>query len=211
MTTTTHDDNAATWRDLADQLTIDQVARFERMERLCESDAHKAFPNEERDQVVAEIRGGLLQEARWEAEQNLTDQHVFGHVPMPAGVKSAEHWEDDGTGAWTRRLSVSRRGVDRPGADSTVYVDGVQSADGAVKWSLFILAYGREALSPQQARLLAAHLIEAADEVDELDYLQAAAGCARCDDRGRIRTGTTRDGAATFRASLCRHDAEERD
>jgi hypothetical protein len=30
--TAKHDDNATTWRDLADQLTAEQIARFERVE-----------------------------------------------------------------------------------------------------------------------------------------------------------------------------------
>ncbi len=33
MTTYTHDDNATTWRDLADQLTPQQVAELEYCER----------------------------------------------------------------------------------------------------------------------------------------------------------------------------------
>ena len=110
--TTTHDDNASTWRDLADQLTHDQVARFERMEQLCLSDAHLAFPQKDRSETVADVLGGMLKEARWEAEQNLTDTHTFGHIALPPGITSADHWEDDGTGTWTRRLSVSCRSVE---------------------------------------------------------------------------------------------------
>lgn len=49
--------------------------------------------------------------------------------PRP-GAEQADHWEDDGTGTWTRRLAMSTRSVKRPGADSSVYVDGVQSTDG---------------------------------------------------------------------------------
>ena len=32
---TTDDDKATSWRDLADQLTPEQIARFERAEQLC--------------------------------------------------------------------------------------------------------------------------------------------------------------------------------
>ena len=137
-----------TWRDLADQLTPEQVTRFERLEQLCMTDAHHAFPQHDRDETVADVIGGMLKEARWEAQQNLTDEHTFGHIPLPAGVESADHWEDDGTGCWTRRLTVSSRSVERAGADSTVYVDGVQASDGTVAWSLYVLADDRQPFPP---------------------------------------------------------------
>jgi hypothetical protein len=151
---TTPDNTATTWRDLADQLTPEQIARFEHFERLLgATDVH----------VV-----GLLKDARWEAEQNLTDQHVFGHIPLPQGARSADHWEDDGTGRWTRRLSASSRSVDGTGTDATVYVDGVQSSDGAVAWSLYVLVDDRKPLSGEQARRFAAMIVAAADELDWL-------------------------------------------
>lgn len=166
--TTTHDDNATGWRDLADQLTPEQVSRFEHLEQLCLSDAHLAFPQKDRSETVADILGGMLDEARREAQQNLTDAHTFGHVALPRGVESADHWEADETGTWTRRLSVSSRSIDRAGADSTVYVDGVQDTDGTVEWSLFVLADDREPLTADQARQFAAMIVEAADELDWL-------------------------------------------
>ena len=71
----------------------------------------------------------LLAEARAEATRNLGD--TLFDVPAPAGRRAGpDHWEDDGTGTWTRRLAMSTRSVKRPGADSSVYVDGVQSTDG---------------------------------------------------------------------------------
>jgi hypothetical protein len=100
---TTDDDNATTWRDLADQLTPEQIARFDHAEQLCMTGAHLAFPQSDRSKTIADMLDGVLKEARWEAQQNLTDAHTFGHVPRPAGVESADHWEDDGTGTWTRR------------------------------------------------------------------------------------------------------------
>ena len=45
-------------------------------------------------------------------------------------------------------------------------VDGVQSTDGTVEWSLFVLADDREPLTSDQAREFAAALIDAADELD---------------------------------------------
>ena len=149
--TTAHDDTAATWRDLADQLTPAQIARFERYETLA---------------VDADIAADLLTEARAEATQNLGD--TLFDVPVPAGAEQVEHWEDDGTGTWTRRLSMSSRSVKRPGADSTVYVDGVQASDGTVQWSLFVVADDRKPFTAALARRFAAMLVEAADELDRL-------------------------------------------
>jgi hypothetical protein len=60
---TTHDDNATTWRDLADQLTPKQVASFECMERrLAEGGGgdHQA-------------RASLVEHAREYAQHNLID------------------------------------------------------------------------------------------------------------------------------------------
>jgi hypothetical protein len=167
---TTDDDNATTWRHLADQLTPEQIARFEHAEQICMTGAHLVFPQNDRSETLSSMLKGVLKEARWEAQQNLTDAHTYGHVPLPAGVgvESAEHWEADDTGTWTRRLSVSSRTLDRPGADSTVYVDGVQSTDGTVEWSLYVLADEREPMTADQARHFAAMLTEAADELDGL-------------------------------------------
>ena len=164
----TDDDNATTWRDLAEQLTREQIARFEHAEQLCITGAHLAFPQHDRSKTVADMLDGVLKQARWEAQQNLTDAHTFGHVPLPAGIKSADHWEADDTGTWTRRLSVSSRSIDRAGADSTVYVDGVQHSDDAVEWSLYVLADDREPLTSDQARQFAAMITAAADELDGL-------------------------------------------
>ena len=82
---TTDDDNATTWRDLANQLTPEQIARFDHAEQLCMTGAHLAFPQNDRSKTIADLLDGVLKEARWEAQQNLTDAHTFGHVPRPAG------------------------------------------------------------------------------------------------------------------------------
>jgi hypothetical protein len=100
---TTDDDNATSWRDLADQLTPEQIARFEHAEQLCMTGAHLAFPQNDRSKTVADMLDGVLKEARWQAPQNPTDARTFGRVPRPAGVESADHGGDDGTGTWTRR------------------------------------------------------------------------------------------------------------
>ncbi|OBF86962.1 hypothetical protein A5791_19915 [Mycobacterium sp. 852002-51163_SCH5372311] len=153
---TAHDDTATTWRDLADQLTPEQIRRFERYEQLLRS----ADDSEE-----------LLKEARWEAERNLNDVVEFGHIPLPSGISHPGHWENDGTGTWTRTMEFSRRSVDRAASDasdSSVYVDGVQAGDGAVTWSLFVLADDRAPFTAEQARRFAAMIMAAADELERL-------------------------------------------
>jgi hypothetical protein len=70
---TTDDDNATSWRDLADQLTPEQIARFEHAEQLCMAGAELAFPQNGRSKTLADMLDGVLKEARWEAQQNPTD------------------------------------------------------------------------------------------------------------------------------------------
>ena len=70
---TTDDDNATTWRDLADQLTPAQIARFDHAEQLCITGAHLAFPQNDLSKTIADMLDGVLKEARWEAQQNLAD------------------------------------------------------------------------------------------------------------------------------------------
>lgn len=158
---TTHDDNATTWRDLTDQLTAEQVRRFEHHERLAlNSIAAGHNPNE----TAEDIARGFLTEARWEARQNLTDAMIS--LPLPPGAESAEHWGVDATGHWTRMIHGPSRSVE--GFDATVYRTGVQTRDGAVKWSLYVHVEDRDDMSAAQVRQLAAALVEASDELEAL-------------------------------------------
>lgn len=157
---TTHDDNATTWRDLTDQLTPEQVRRFEHHERLAlNSIAAGRNPNETADDIAR----GFLTEARWEAEQNLTDAMIS--VPVPPGAESAEHW-GDGADGWTRMLHGPSRVVE--GFDATVYRTGLQTQDGAVTWSLYVHVADSDDMTAAQVRQLAAALVEAADELEAL-------------------------------------------
>ncbi|WP_205877585.1 hypothetical protein [Mycobacterium camsae] len=148
-----NDDTATTWRDLSSQLTRSQVLRFECHEQLLRT------PEDGQD---------LTSRGRWEARQNLNDAYRFGHIPLPAGCTAPGHWKADNAGIWTRTVEFSRRSEDRPGSDSTVYLDGVQASDGTVQWSLFVLADDREPLSVDQARSFAAMIATAADELERL-------------------------------------------
>jgi hypothetical protein len=39
-------------------------------------------------------------------------------LPMPTGAEEADHWEDDGTGTWTRNVHGQHRSI--RGYDATV-------------------------------------------------------------------------------------------
>jgi hypothetical protein len=158
--TTTHDDNATTWRDLADQLTLDQLTWMELFERDALGDP-------------GEVSAVLLDAARGHSRQNLEDDALFGHLSTPAGARKVFHWEDDGTGHWSRRFAGTERGVELP-SDSRfrnkadVDIEGVQHADGSIERAVYVNANGVE-LTAAAARDLAATLIAAADEADQLN------------------------------------------
>jgi hypothetical protein len=164
--TTTHDDNATTWRELADQLTPEQIRRFDRQESAAmRMFQQKPQPRGWVPESAEDITRGFLNEARWEAQQNLNDKMI--NVAVPAGVVEVEHWEDGGTGHWTRLVHAECRSV--PGFDAAVYVNGVQTTDGAVTWSLYLHCEDRDDLTGDQVRQLAGHLLDAADELDRLN------------------------------------------
>ena len=72
MADPTPDDSARTWRDLADQLTAEQIAILEDHER------HR------RDYGTPWSDSEQLDIARRHARQNLTDEVLFGHIaPRP--------------------------------------------------------------------------------------------------------------------------------
>lgn len=118
--------------------------------------------------VGARIRRGhrprFLAEARWEAAQNLTDTMI--NIPVPAGVREVEHWEADDTGTWTRQVHGTERTL--AGFDAAIYLEGIQHRDSTVTWSLYAHVEDSEAMTSGQVRQLAAHLVEAADELDRL-------------------------------------------
>jgi hypothetical protein len=161
--TTTHDDNATTWRDLTDQLTNDQIGHLENFEA-------KALAE------PAEVAEGLLEWAREHAQKNLADDAQFGHLPHPAGARRADHWEDDGEGNWSRMFAGSQRFIESPCISTPVTgdrtnigldIEGQQHADGTVVRYVYLSGGGE--LTAISARQLAAALIEAADEVERLN------------------------------------------
>jgi hypothetical protein len=102
--------DATTWRDLADQLTPEQIRRFDHQEAMAmRSLERKPAPRGWVPQSAEEIAHGFLSEARWEAQQNLSDAMIG--IPAPAGAEEVVHWEDDGDGNWTRDVHGQCRNV----------------------------------------------------------------------------------------------------
>lgn len=140
-----------TWRDYAEQLTEEQVAKLERFEGM--------------------IRAGQPQEIRWMYEQaeymaalNVIDAQ-YADVPLPEGANSDEEsWSRNcSTGEWTRHVEwqVFDTGI----ADMDVHIDGAQNLDGSFTRDISLYAEDAK-LDAKQARRLAAALLNAADAMD---------------------------------------------
>lgn len=152
-----------TWRDYEKQLTNFQLAWIRDFENRYPADLDGGAA---RDSV-------LLDYARSHAEQNRVDQTKFRHIPTPVGVRHVGHWEDDGTGRWSRGFDSCKEWVIRiPGAmkgsdRADVDIAGSQYEDGTITWQIYVYA-DSAVYNADQARQLAAALLEAADELDQL-------------------------------------------
>lgn len=157
------DMSAETWRDMADQLTPEQVAYLERSE---------LFPVPSLNGIVdpERQRGLLLFGAREFAEQNVAAER-FRHVQAPAGADQVDAWwpgehDDD---SWSRAWWGTARAVDIASASSPfmVMLSGTQWSDGRGETGVTVEA-GDNLLTACEARRLAAALMEAAAELDTL-------------------------------------------
>lgn len=154
--TTTPDNTDTTWRDLADQLTPKQV------ENLIEAEKRSPLPEAAKTET-------LLEWARDTAQRNLTDHVMFGHLEPPAGATKVFPCGERTDGRWSREFTGTSRQV----GGVCVYIDGTQFADGTIERELAVcvddLPDGAGGvLDAAQARALAAALIEAADELEQL-------------------------------------------
>lgn len=88
---TTHDDNATTWRDLADQLTPKQIADLEYWDR------------EQVPPGIIDWQQGALNYARTMARDNIV-QAMCGDVAAPADAidEPPSRWEDYDGGSYSR-------------------------------------------------------------------------------------------------------------
>lgn len=142
MTPPTPDDTARTWRDLADQLTPEQIAILEDHER------HR------RDYGTPWSDPEQLDIARRYAQQNLTDEVLFGHIAPPADATRTTGWWRDRHDNWTRGFH------------------GTQSADGSVT-TRYIGVHTLHVFDAAGARRLAAAILDAADELDQLQAVRS--------------------------------------
>jgi hypothetical protein len=157
VTHATHDDNATTWRDLADALTAEQVAYLEDWER-------KPIPGFDDDDGAHER--GLLNAAQEFTGSNAAAAY-YADVARPTDTRRIDAWADEGDACWLRRFDGTSRLVD----NVTVYVSGVQTGDGRIEREILVSpnTFGDDGYMPAAtARRLASALIEAADELERL-------------------------------------------
>jgi len=151
-----HDDNAATWRDLAEQLTPEQI------EKLTVSETQSPLPDAEKADLLLDL-------AREWGQRNLDDHLMFCQIGRPAGATAVFHCGErtDGRG-WSREFTGATRRV----AGVSLTIEGTQFADGGIERQLYVVVDDLPdsvggALNADGARQLAAALIEAANELDE--------------------------------------------
>ena len=139
------DNTATTWRDLADQLTPEQVKHL--------TEATFMPPDE------------LLEIARDHAGQNLL-QLSLADVPLPAGATGAKIWWQDSTGT-----SRTIHGGQWTAGNAVVAISGDQDATGAATWQIEIYPADDtvRGLTAADARELVQVLAVAADKLDQLD------------------------------------------
>lgn len=153
---------ATTWRDLADQLSPEQIAKMEASERIWAT-----MP----DGPVTAHQQGLVSLARELAGQNAAAV-VYAHIPRPAGAEDVGPWEPwDDDDIWSRAWFGHRRPVPCASArdDIGVYVAGIQHGDGRNRQHITLESSRDEELTAAEARELAAVLLETADELDALN------------------------------------------
>ncbi len=176
--TTRSPENAASWRELCDQLTPEQVATLEGGEQYHRATAASlpaGYPYEWPPRTESEIAGLLLEQARVYAGDNLGAK-LIGDVAPPAGAAELFEWSEARFGVDNahRYFLGSKRVVERDGPydeDIRVQIDGFQQGeDGDVTRHIMVMEgdYERLELSSDHARQLGRALIAAADEVEKL-------------------------------------------
>jgi hypothetical protein len=167
-------ENVSSWRDLADQLTPEQITELEESERR-----YRAYAVTEPSwctwipRTEADIASTLLEFARARVADTLNDV-LIGEVALPAGA-SPDVWQNyvpsrpSNAVLPYRVLLGEARGI--PGLDVvSVQASAIQFSDGRIDDGSVHEpphVYLRdEALSTAQARELATVLVEAADQAD---------------------------------------------
>ena len=157
----THDDTATSWRDLTDQLTPEQVRRFEHFAAMALNAKRDAAPDEH--DTADELLTGLLTKARWEAQQNLTDAMIGYRCPTAPRTRATGTTAATATGPALCRGAPARWTGSTRRCNSRRYRRGTVRRSGRSTSTSRIVTTSRE-----QARQLAAALIEAADELERI-------------------------------------------
>jgi hypothetical protein len=165
--TTTPENQARSWHDLADQLTTAQIARLEELERTYHADALLPKPWwSTAPRADSEIARTLVDFARMYAAENLHDV-LFAGVALPAMAVSAYPWQPEGIRVF--------RGEERQIEERIrVWAHGIQHADGRIDDGTLDEAPGisvdglhwEDGISSETARRLIDLLVTAVDEVD---------------------------------------------
>lgn len=145
---------AITWRDLASDLTSDQIARMVGIEQQLGSATSGARLLRTTPDGVAAL---LVDEARELIEQN---RSPLVAVTVPGGA-SAGQWQPLRIGGWVRELSWRLWQAD----PVEVAVSGEQLQDGTVNRGVAVHVPEGVLLTAEQARQAAAALVAAADQL----------------------------------------------
>jgi hypothetical protein len=138
------DDTAASWREVADQLTPEQAARFELRERSGDDPA------------------AMLATARELAAANTTGD-MAGTIAAPPDAVRIYGWQAHDDRIW-REFDGSTTQV----GEAVIRVVGRQFSDGTCERWISLSASHDEEFQAEQARELAAALQAVADEADRL-------------------------------------------
>jgi hypothetical protein len=176
METTTTPENAKSWRELVDQLTLAQIAQLEEFEKknppiIVDLSGRVYGVRGFRSQTPEELRSCLLRRARDHAQANLHSA-MYAHVPPPAGAVSLwDDWGDPGDGIDCRYFDGTSRRVELTrGEYVEVRIVGTQYPDGHAERDEIKLdnVDSFDVLTRTQARQLAQAIWEACDEADAL-------------------------------------------
>ncbi len=147
--------DVGSWRQYADRLTPEQIDHLEHVQAM-----------EYRQYVDTPERRGLdlLDLARTYLERNRKNAE-FADVPVPPGAEARFDWGPDLVpGEWRRSLVWGEypTGIE----DVYVLVSGVQKPDGTYTRQLGLAVDDDVVMTAEQARTLAAALLNAADDLD---------------------------------------------
>jgi hypothetical protein len=174
MQQTTPENDTPSWRDLADQLTRQQIAELESCAHSNKRTVELRYAENGPRWVDRGPRwddDALLHKARDYAEENLSDA-LYAHVPPPAGVVDLwGHWADEGDGIEQRRFDGASRRIElRRGEDALVTIWGSQYPDGHADREIRLCNSDSDAtMTLAQARQLGHAILDACNEAQQMN------------------------------------------